>query len=87
MIMDYIENIIQLGTIFVLLLLCLFGYIESRRKIWLHASIFFLGDLLSSYFWTAYSMPYQRHTDYDRGEKNESVYDAGNSEESGGSSS
>ncbi len=56
MIMDYIENIIQLGTIFVLLLLCLFGYIESRRKIWLHASIFFLGDMLSSYFWTAYLM-------------------------------
>ena len=54
MILEYAENIIQFLTILISLLLCLFGYIESRRKIWLHAAIFFVGNLLSSYFWSAY---------------------------------
>lgn len=54
MTMDYIENIAQLLAILISLLIALFGYIGTKRVGWLFAVIFFLSDLMSSYFWTAY---------------------------------
>jgi signal transduction histidine kinase/DNA-binding NarL/FixJ family response regulator/HPt (histidine-containing phosphotransfer) domain-containing protein len=54
MVMDYLENIGQLLAIMVALLISLFRYIGSRRRRWLYAVVFYLGSLLSTYFWTAY---------------------------------
>lgn len=54
MIMEYLENIIQLVAILISLLLSLFYYIGSKRRCWLFGVIFFMGSLLSAYFWTAY---------------------------------
>ena len=54
MFMDYIENIVQLIAIMAALMISLFRYIGCKRHRWLYAVVFFLGNLLSSYFWTAY---------------------------------
>lgn len=54
MFMDYIENIAQLIAIMAALMISLFRYIGCKRHRWLYAVVFFLGNLLSSYFWTAY---------------------------------
>ncbi|MBQ7679903.1 MAG: response regulator [Butyrivibrio sp.] len=52
--MEYLENVLQLAVILTALLVSLFRYIGSKNRSWLYAVVFFLGSLLSSYFWTAY---------------------------------
>ena len=52
--MDYAENIVQLLTDLVALLLCLFRYISNKRRGWVYAIVFFLCNLLSCYYWTAF---------------------------------
>ncbi len=54
MVLDYAENIIQLLANLTALLLCLFHYINRRRKDWAYATVFFLCSLMSCYYWTAY---------------------------------
>ncbi|MCR4605639.1 MAG: response regulator [Eubacterium sp.] len=53
MVLDYAESIVQLLSILIALLISLFKYISSNRRGWLYAVVFFIGNLLSSYFWTA----------------------------------
>ena len=52
--MDYAENIVQLLADLVALLLCLFRYISNKRRGWVYAIVFFLCNLLSCYYWTAF---------------------------------
>lgn len=52
--MEYLENIVQLLAIIFSLLIVMFRYISTRQRVWLFAGAFFLANLLSSYFWTAY---------------------------------
>ncbi len=52
--MDYAENIVQLLAALVALLLCLFRYISNKRRGWVYAIVFFLCNLLSCYYWTAF---------------------------------
>ena len=54
MFLDYLENILQLSLILIALLISLFRYIGTRKRGWLFAVGFSVGNLLSSYFWTAY---------------------------------
>ena len=54
MILEYLENIIQLLAILASLIMSLFYYIGSKRRCWFFGVAFFLGSLLSAYFWTAY---------------------------------
>ena len=54
MLLDYVENIVQLLAIIIALLLVMFRYISTKQRVWLLAGAFFLGNLLSSYFWSAY---------------------------------
>lgn len=54
MFLDYLENILQLSSILIALLISLFRYIGTRKRGWLFAVGFSVGNLLSSYFWTAY---------------------------------
>ena len=54
MVLDYAENIIQLLANLTALLLCLFHYINRRRKDWAYATVFFLCSLMSCYYLTAY---------------------------------
>ena len=51
---DYLENTLQLSLTISMLLVCLFQYINSRKRGWFYLVIFFLGTLVSSYHWTAY---------------------------------
>ena len=52
--MEYAENIVQLLANLIALLLCLFHYISNKRRGWFIAIVFFLCNLLSCYYWTAY---------------------------------
>ena len=52
--MEYAENIVQLLADLAALLLCLFRYISGRQRCWLYAIVFYLANLLSCYYWTAY---------------------------------
>ena len=54
MVLDYAESIIQLLSNLIALLLCLFHYINRRRKDWALATVFSLSSLMSCYYWTAY---------------------------------
>ena len=54
MYLEYLENILQLSAILIALLISLFRYISSRKRGWFFAVAFFLANLLSCYFWTAY---------------------------------
>ena len=51
---EYAENIIQLSSNLIALLLCLFHYVSDKRRGWLYAIFFFVCSLLSNYFWTAF---------------------------------
>ena len=51
---EYAENIVQLLANLIALLLCLFHYISNKRRGWFIAIVFFLCNLLSCYYWTAY---------------------------------
>ncbi len=54
MVLDLFENIFQLVAIMAALLISIFRYIINRNRTWIYSVVFFLGSLLSSYFWTAY---------------------------------
>ena len=54
MTLEYVENSIQLFANIAALLVCLFQYISSSEKGWVYGTLFFLCNLLSSYYWTAY---------------------------------
>ena len=54
MIMDYLENTIQLIVILAALLISLFQYIAHRNRRWFYVVAFYVGNLLSCYFWAAY---------------------------------
>ncbi|MBR6351607.1 MAG: response regulator [Firmicutes bacterium] len=55
MFLDYAENIAQILANMAALLACLFQYISNRnRRIWFFAGLFYIGSLLSSYYWAAY---------------------------------
>lgn len=54
MILDYAENIVQLMAALVAMLMCLFRYINHKRRGWMYALIFFLCYLLSSFSWATY---------------------------------
>ena len=51
---DYLESTLQLILTIVMLLGCLFQYINSKKRGWIYLVLFFLGTLVSSYHWTAY---------------------------------
>ena len=48
------ENIVQLLSNLIALLLCLFQYISNKKQGWILATIFFLFGLMSCYYWTAF---------------------------------
>ena len=52
--MDYLENTIQLVAILAALLISLFKYIAHRNRSWFCLVAFYLGNLLSTYFWASY---------------------------------
>lgn len=52
--LDYAENIIQLLVNMAALLICLFQYIGRKRRGWIYAAAFFMGNLFSSYYWSVY---------------------------------
>ena len=52
--LDYAENIIQLLVNMAALLICLFQYIGRKRRGWIYAAAFFMGNLFSSYYWAVY---------------------------------
>ena len=54
MALEYAESIVQLLMNLVALLLCLFHYISVKQKGWAFSILFFLSNLLSSYYWTSY---------------------------------
>ncbi|QTE67427.1 response regulator [Clostridiales bacterium] len=54
MALEYAESIVQLLMNLVALLLCLFYYISVKQKGWAFSILFFLSNLLSSYYWTSY---------------------------------
>ena len=51
---EYLENTLQLSMTIIMLLVCLFQYINSKKRSWSLMVMFFLGTLVSSYHWTAY---------------------------------
>ena len=51
---DYVESIVQLLSIMLALLICLFRFIGNSRRSWLLAILLFLSDFVSCYFWTSY---------------------------------
>ena len=51
---DYAESILQLSSVIVMLLVCLFRYINSKSRSWFLMVALFLCMLVSGYFWTAY---------------------------------
>ena len=54
MLWDYLENTLQLSMTIIMLLVCLFQYMSSKKRAWFYLVIFFLGTLVSTYHWTAY---------------------------------
>ena len=61
---DYLENTLQLSLTIAMLLVSLFQYISSRKRVWAFLVIFFLGTLVSSYHWTAYLLIMPMRTSY-----------------------
>ncbi len=51
---DYVENIMQLAVTIFGLIFCVVQCIRRIRRGWIYAVVFFLGYLLSSYYWTTY---------------------------------
>ena len=51
---DYAENIFQLLSDLTALLICLFCYINNKRRVFIYGLLFFLCGLLSSYYWTTH---------------------------------
>ena len=54
-----IETFINIFTLVVTLaglLISLFKYIDSPKRGWLYITFFFLADILSEYYWTAYTL-------------------------------
>ncbi len=54
MILEYVESIIELAAVLSALLIALFHFVNTNRRRWLYTIVFFLGNLISSYFWAAY---------------------------------
>ena len=54
MFLDYAEIIAQILVNLAALLGCLLQYLNNKRNIWLYAGLFYIGSLVSSYYWTAY---------------------------------
>ncbi|MCR5024780.1 MAG: response regulator [Lachnospiraceae bacterium] len=53
-VLDFSESIIQLVVILGALLVSLFRFINTNNRCWLYSVLFFVGNLLSAYFWAAY---------------------------------
>ena len=56
MLMDYLENGLQLIITIVMQILCLFHYINHRRRGYIYLLTFFLCYLVSNYHWSAYQL-------------------------------
>lgn len=56
MILDFAENIIQLLANMAAFLICLFQYIHRKNRTWIYAILFFIGCLISCYYWAIYML-------------------------------
>ncbi len=52
MLMDYAESLLELISTIIAFVICLFGYIDSKKTGWVYLAAFFSCSLMSSYFWT-----------------------------------
>ena len=53
---EWVQDLIMLGVVAAGLLLTVFRYIENRQCILIYAALFYLTNLLSQYYWTAYEI-------------------------------
>ena len=53
---EWVQDLIMLGVVAAGLLLTVFRYIENRQRILIYAALFYLTNMLSQYYWTAYEI-------------------------------
>ena len=54
--LDIVTDVIMLLAAIIGLLGSLFRYVEIPKKGWFYATLFFLSELLSDYYWTTYTI-------------------------------
>ncbi len=54
MLYDYLDNSLLIVLVIISLIISLFKYIDCKKKCWLYSIVYFIGALLSSYFWAAH---------------------------------
>ncbi len=60
---DEISNAIIVAANVIALMICLFRYIHASKRAWLYVILFQLGNLLSNYYWSAYTLLLERTPD------------------------